>query len=141
MRGVTFGILLKVSLLDEMLNLLLVLVVVLCVVYFNLMKLTPSSKTWSHNIRFWRWMCMDIMLVENLLTDMLMESVQECEVLHILSILLERCYVPYGWFVVVFLRVLSAFGTRNTFFHVTSLLLKVTFLDLYIVFRYCDHLC
>lgn len=69
-----------------------------------------------------------------------MMSIQWREALYIISTLLKHFLVPNKQCVAAFSLVLCAFDVRNTFIHVTSLLLSVTILFLNIEFSLCDYL-
>lgn len=106
------------------------------VVSLKLVEVTPFSRFMTHNIRLWSLMHRNIIQVDNFVSYLLAMSFQGRRALHEFSTLLKHCLFLYKWGVTSLLRVLWAFGIRNVLFHVTCLLLGITFLALYITFTY-----
>lgn len=140
LEGISFVILLKATLMDFSINLLLKLVIVFYVVFVNFMKLTSYSTLGSHNILFWGQWLLNIMQLKNLLLYLFMASVQGRKTLHKLSTSLERSIVYDRRGMIFFPWVSWAFGIGYTLFYVSGLFLGVTLFTLYVKLRERDSL-
>lgn len=116
-------IFLEVFFLYHSFNFLCELVVVLNMMSLNPAELASSSWPRTHHILLRRW-CKDIVQVEYLAPDLLIVSVQRCEVLCRPTYHFEHSLVLYGRGILVLPLVVWAFGVENALFNVMCLLLS-----------------
>lgn len=139
--GITIGIFLEVSHLDQLLDLFLELVTVIGVMPFDYVELAPPAWFMTHYICLRSWRRRDIVQVKNLVPYFFTASVQRHEAPRHLTYSLKHTFVFDGRGIINFPMVEWTFDIGNTFYDISHLLLTVVFLAFYVAFLPGNHFC